>query len=147
MSGLVAPAAHDIAHRKNPYYLSVLTDDEMAEATTQHGSCRRVERPLRISDDSTLRQMISSQFGVEIVARGDALQDVALCQNARALAILVVDNSGADPLLGHPFGDMSKTVARPDRENDSGHRIADSHDGKVKPACAFVKRQLRSGVR
>jgi hypothetical protein len=147
MGGLLAPAAHDIAHRQNPYYLSVLTDDEMAEATAQHGGCRRVERPLRIGDDSTLRQMISSQFGVEIVARGDALKNVALRQNARTLAILIIDNGGADPLVGHPFGDMPKTVARPDRENDSGHRIADSHDGKVKPACAFVKRQLRSGVR
>jgi hypothetical protein len=139
---LLAPAAYDIAHRQDPNHVTILAYDEVAKSTAQHCGRCSVERPSRIRDNRALRQVIPGELGIEIVLRSNAFQDVSLGQDPRPLSILVVDHRSAYVLLRHPFGDMAQCVAGADREHDSGHRFADSHVGKVKRACAFVKRQV-----
>ena len=93
---VVRPGAHDVAYGQDARDLALLEDDQVPEASAQHGLCGLRERPGRGRVDDLGGQVGGDRLLVHVGALGDGAQDVALGQDPGALAVGIDDDCRAD---------------------------------------------------
>ena len=79
--------------------LPAVAHDEVAEAATDHGCGRSIQRPVRRRDHDVAGEMSMHLLGVDVLTGGDRIEHVTLGQDARLVVIGVHDHDRADLAL------------------------------------------------